>query len=441
MLQHKQFANGFQVIYEKPDSNIPISSVHIFVNLGNIHSPHGLNGVTHFIEHMCFKGTSHHPDFNKIVLHYTDIGATWNAYSFQRYTVFVLKCQDIFLPHCIKLLAEELLTSKFALTEFKKEEKVVIAENIMMSDDPKVILEKMTNRLLYENTLYEYPIDDIAYHKKKYDYKTVVDFYKQNYVPSNMIFSITSNVAFSSILNTLKKTAFHKGQKPVASPIHSQLLPYLLVPPRINGVKYEINHLKKLNSIFLNVAFQTCNQYNDDKYVLNFFADILCNSATSRLNRILRQENGLIYSIHASTNYYECGGDFIISTQFNSASFIQKNKPSVLPLIIKELNHLIHSGITQRELTTFKHNSRGKLIMSLENSDTQTNHNGFSLLYKSPGEVVPLKNIYKKYYESITKAQVNACIRAYVRLEHMCVSVVGSDIPSLERIAAECNKL
>ena len=112
-----------------------------------------------------------------------------------------------------------------------------------------------------------------------------------------------------------------------------------------------------------------------------------------------------------------------------------------MPLIIKELNHLIHSGITQRELTTFKHNFRGQIVLSLENSDTQTNHNGLSLLYKSPGEIVPYKNLYKTYYEPITKAQVNTCIRTYFRLERMCVSVLGSDIPSLERIAAECNKL
>jgi predicted Zn-dependent peptidase len=206
---------------------------------------------------MCFKGTIHNPDFNKVILHYVDIGATWNAFSFQRYTLFVLKCQDDFLPHCIKLLAEELLTSRFSLNSFKKEEKVVIEENIIKSDNPKNILEDITNASLYENTPYQNTTDDISYHKKKYDYKTVIDFYKQNYVPGNMIFSVSSNMSFATILKSLKTTDFNKMNQKTPS-IHLSMMPYLLTPPRVNGVKYRIKHIKKLNSIFLHLwTFKT----------------------------------------------------------------------------------------------------------------------------------------------------------------------------------------
>ena len=144
-MKHTQFENGFQIIYEKLNSTIPISSVQIICNVGNIHSPPGLNGVTHFIEHMCFKGTRYHPDFNKVIMQYVDSGSVFNGLSTQRYTAYVVKCQDIFLPQCIKIMAEELLQSKFDLTEFKKEEKVVTEETIIDNDNPKHVLQNMAD--------------------------------------------------------------------------------------------------------------------------------------------------------------------------------------------------------------------------------------------------------------------------------------------------------
>ena len=440
-MKHTQFANGFQVIYEKPDSTIPISSVQIICNVGNIHSPPGLNGVTHFIEHMCFKGTSHNPDFNKVILQYVDSGSVFNAFSTQRYTTYVVKCQDIFLPQCIKIMAEELLQSKFDLIEFKKEEKVVTEETIIDNDNPGHVLSNMSNELLYENTPYQYPTDNISYHQTKYDYKKVVDFYKQQYKPSNMIFSITSNLAFSGIVKLLKTTIFNKKDKSPMHCLHEQMMPYFLKPPKIDGVKYNIKHIKKLNSIFLKIAFQTCNQYDKDKYILNFFASVLCNMLTGRLNKILRQDYGLVYGISATTSYYECGGDLSITTQFNADSFIKKNKPSVLPLIIQELNKILKTGLTTSEITIFKHNIRGRILIDLENSDTQTNHNGYALLYQKPDEIVSYADLYKTYYEPITKAQLNACIRKYICLDRLCVSVIGNQIPALPVIAKECNKL
>ena len=439
-LKYKEFLNGFQVIYEKPNSVIPISSVQVFCNIGNIHAPPELRGVTHFIEHMCFKGTNHNPDFNKVLLQYSDIGAEYNASSFQRYTMFNIKCQDMFLNQCIKLLADELLNSKFDKALFKKEEQVVMEENSIHQDDPKSITAHATNALLYENTPFQFPTDDISYHNNNYNYADVLQFYKQHYVPSNMILSVTSNLAFNSVLNMVKTTPFNK-KMPFYPTLHSQMLPYLLTPPRMNGIKYDIKHLPKINSIFLNISFQTCNQYAKEKYVLLLLSNILCNSLTSRLSRILRQDHGLVYGISASADNNECGGDFVIASQFHADSFLKKHKPSVLPLIIKELNNLIHTGITQGELKTFKHNARGRLLLQLENIDSQTGYNGFSLLYKAPEEIVPYHKIYKTCYEPITRAQINASIRTYFRKERMCVVVAGNKIPALASIAAECEKL
>jgi len=445
-IKYVTLPNGLKVIYEKSVSSIPITSVQAFCNIGNVHSPQGFNGITHFIEHMCFKGTKDHPDFNKIILDYANVGAEWNGFSTARYTYYLIKCQDLLLEKCIKHMSEGILDSKFDLANLKKEEKVVIEENIRYNDKPEEILDKLICGLLYENTLFQYPTDDISYHKKKYDYNVVKSFYKRVYIPSNMIVSVTSNLSFAKILTIIKKSSFNKkiGLKSrEEESIHHQMIPLLLSPPFIQGVKYKFYRMDKQKSIHLSLSFQTCSQYNtSDKYVLNLLANILCNSTASRLALTLRQKYGLVYGISASTNYFECGGDFRITTQFNSSSFIVKNKPSVLPLIIKELNNLLTSGVTTSEVNIAKHNIRSHLLLELENINTQTYYNGLTyLLFEEPKKIVPYSDLYKTYYESITKGQINTCIKKYFCLKRMCICVVGDHIAPLHTIEAECNKL
>jgi predicted Zn-dependent peptidase len=441
-IKHVVLVNGLQIIYEKPASTIPISSVQIFCNIGNIHSPPGMNGLPHFIEHMCFEGTKDHPDYNKIILAYKDFGAEWNGYTTQRYTFYSIKCQDALLDKCVKYMSNGIIYSKFDPSKKIKEEKVVVEENIRNSDNPSILLENISAEMLYENTLFQYPTDDISYHKKKYDMDDVLKFYKNTYVPSNMVVSVTSHLPFSKIVDIIKKSDLNQKVKPVPS-LHFQMLPYLLIPPMVQGVKYKFHRINKLNTIFLNISFQTCNQYMlQDKYILNIIANILCNSTASRLAIILRQKYGLVYGIKANTNYTECGGDFTITTQFHLNSFIKKGKPSVLPLIIKELNSLLTSGVTQKELTISKNNIKGHLLLELENIETQTNYNGIScLLFQEHHKIVPYSKLYETYYASITRAQIHECIKKYFSLSRMCVAMVSDHVPPFPTIAKECNQL
>ena len=443
-IKHTILPNGLKIIYEKPESLIPISSVQVFCNIGNIHVPEELNGVVHFIEHMCFKGTIEHPDFNKIILKYKDFGAELNGYTTSRFTCYVMKCQDLTLDKCVKYMSEGIMDSKFDQKNFKKEERVVIEENIRNSDNPSYVVNKMSTEMLYENTPFQNTADDISYHTKKLDYHALVDFYRKTYVPSNMIVSVTSNLPFQKILAMIKKTHLNRQsrEKQIES-LHSQMLPYLLTPPIMSGVKYKIYRMNKLNTIYLSISFQICSQYNiKEKYVLNLLSNILCNSSASRLAIILRQKYGLVYSVSSNTNYTECGGDFTIYTQFQASSFIKNDKPSVLPIIIKELNHIFESGVTQNEINLSKHNIRGHLLLELENIDTQTSYNGLSyLLFDEPNKIVPYSKIYQTYYDPITKSQINACIKKYFSLKRMCVAIVGDNIPSLQIIERECNKL
>ena len=439
--------NGLQIVYENPKNSNAITSVNLLCNIGNIHFPNRLHGVTHFIEHMCFKGTKENPDFIPVLLDFEESGAEYNGYSTPRYTAYTLKCPDVSLGKSLKNLSQEVLNSVFDKKKFKKEENVVIQENLGNNDNPSILLSKMTNMLVYENTPFQYPTDDISYHKEPFDYDEVVEIYKQQYVPSNMLLSIVSNVPFTKLLGMIKKTHFAK--KSTVQPyvnglsLHQQMLPLLLRPPNRNGPKYKIHKLAKLNAIYLALSFQTCSQYEvEDTYILNLIKNILCNSLVSRFTKVLRQKHGLVYNISASCEFNENGGDFTIVSIFDSASFIKKNAPSVLPILISELNKLTRNGVTSEEVTILKNNLKGHLALELENIDNRVKYNGsYFLLIGDPDHFMPYPQLYDKHYAHLTRAQINACIRKYFCSERLCLSLVGSHIPPLAQIERECDKL
>jgi predicted Zn-dependent peptidase len=248
---------------------------------------------------------------------------------------------------------------------------------------------------------------------------------------------------FSKVLAVIKKTHLAANPRSKVGSLHQQMLPLLVRPPIIAGPKYKLQRISNLNATYLNLSFQTCNQYAlKEKHILSLLSNILCNSLASRLNKVLRQHYGLVYNIGAITEFNESGGEFTIITKFDSASFIKKGEPSVLPILISELNKLNRNGVTPSEVTIFKHNLQGHLALELENIDNQAKYNGlYFLLIGDPRHFVPYEQIYNKCYASITRAQINACIRKYFCLERLCVSVVGNHIPPLALLERECEKL
>jgi len=438
-IKHTTLPNGFQIIYEKPITSLPISSVQVFCNVGSVHCPDNLHGATHFIEHMCFKGTKQHHDYNKLLIKYEDYAFDYNAISTQRFTLFYIKTQDTFLHKSIQYLSEQLLHSIFEHSNLKKEEKVVIEENITNTDNPSSILNNITNELLYENTPFALPVDDISYHKPFFNYKKIIEFYKTHFVPSNMVLSIITNKSFKDVLNMVHHSYFHTNQEKVAS-LHNEMIPLLISSPFINGVKYKIKEIKQLNDIYLNVSFQTCKQYYEkDKYTLNLLSVVLTNKLGGRLTQLLRQKHGLVYYVNASTNYNECSGNFTINTKFHSENFIKKG---VLPLIIKELNNLNKSGISNEELKLAKHYIKGTLLFDLQDINKQSEYNAtMCLLYLNPKKIVPYSQLYDVYFKHITTKDVRECIQKYFCLRRMCVAVVGKNIPPVKTIAKICNSL
>jgi predicted Zn-dependent peptidase len=440
MINQYIYENGLKLIHEKPQSDLPITSIQIFCDIGSIYEKDGVRGAAHFIEHMCFKGTSKIPDGKEIFLNYNKIGAYFNANTEKRFTRYTVICQDEYFKNSFYILSDMLMNSTFKKKEFEKEINVVVEENIRNEDDANDLISMTLNKILYNGSSYENAIDTLSFHKKNtLKYEDVIEMYKMFYKPNRMVISIVSNLSFLSIKNMVKSSDFLKKHK--NSTCYSDKYPKITTIVPQSTVQYNITKKIGVTTMHLNIGFRTTNHMSADKYILNVLSNIIGGNTSSRLFRLLREENGLTYSSSSYTTYYEHLGDLTIDIESDSHKIMKNgNKKGVLPLVITMLNDLLKNGIKQDELAMIKSNLKGSMILDIQNNDTSAFHNGLETLMGSD-TIVPYCNLYEKYYASITKNDVNNIIRKYIKKENMVICLLGENVPSLESVKHECEKI
>ena len=437
MLNTCIYKNGLKLIHEKPQSELPITSINIFCDYGSTYEKDGVRGAAHFIEHMCFKGTKKINNGKEIFLNYDKIGAYFNANTEKRYTRYKITCQDEYFKNCFYILSDMLMNSVFDKKEFNKELNVVVEENIRSEDDASDSIDMMMNRILYKGSSYADEIDSLSYHtKNKLEYEDMIEIYKMFYVTNRMIVSIVSNIPFSTIKSMIKDCDFFKKLKPSICDV-SKYQKVLLYSPQ-STIEYNITNKKGVTTTHLSIGFRTCNYYSKDKYVLNMISNIIGGNSSSKLFNILREENGLTYKSSCYTTYYENLGDIRIVIESNPQKILKNGKKQgVLPLIINILNGLIYKGITKEELIIFKNNIKGSMLLDIQNNESSAFHNGLETLM-CVEKVVKYKDLYDEYYVKMNVDEVNKVLRKYLKKENMSVCIFGENVPSLQSVKKEC---
>ena len=439
MINNHTFDNGFRIIHEKRQSNLPITSIQLFCDYGSAYEKDGVRGAAHFIEHMCFKGTKKIPSGKEIFTHYNEIGAYFNANTEKRYTRYTITCEDEYVNNCIYILSDMLMNSTFNKKEFEKERKVVVEENIRNEDDASDMISVNMNKMLYNGSSYADVIDTLSFHNAKtLKYQDVFEMYKMFYVPNRMVLSIVSNISYQKINDALKRTYFYKAPKICNFDNKYQKI---IMFSNQDKIEYNIQSKKGITTLHLSIGFRTCPYNSNDKYILNIISNIIGGTTSSRLFTMLRQDNGLTYTSNCYTNYYEHLGDLTIEIETDYRKILKDgNKKGIIPLVIGMLNDLIKTGVSQSELTSTKTNLKGSMTLDLQNVETSAFHNGLDMLMENDN-MTPYIDLYDKCYSSITKTQVNEILKKYFIKENMSVCLLGEHVPPIEKVKEECEKL
>ncbi len=399
--------NGLRVILA-PLGSVMSATAIVLCGAGSRYETKQTNGISHFLEHMYFKGTKKRPTASDISHALDAIGADYNAFTGKEETAYHIKAASKHLPLAIDMLSDMLWNSKFDEAEIEKERGVIIEELNMYEDTP---MRKVAE--LYENLLWgDQPLGwDIGGNKdiiRKITKQDFVDYIKARYAPNNIVVAISGNFRRDETLKLIEKNFGHKpfddvsGYVPV---VETQNKPALLV------------HYKKTDQAHLVVGVRGLKMGHPDRYAAAILATVLGGGMSSRLFVNVREKRGLCYYVRAEHESYLDTG-----TLAASAGVDLKRIDEAIKVILAEFAQIAKNPITQKELTKAKEYIKGKLILSWEDSRTvAVSYGGDELL---EGQVRSLADYIEKI-DLVTTEEVQRLSRFLFTQKMLNLAVIG----------------
>jgi len=372
----KELDNGIPLLMEKI-SGISTVSLGVFVKVGAQNELPEESGISHYIEHMMFKGTKKRSA--KELSEAIDMeGGDINAYTGRRSTVYYVKMLEDKIDKGVAILSDMFFNSTFTQENLDKERNVIIEEIKMYKDIPEDIIFDENTRFAIKgpqgNSILgtEESLKEITREK-------FLNYYKLMYNPSNIVLSVAGKIDFDRIFDLLNKT-FGKMKK--TSKV------------RKNNNFYEItkgeNVIKKdTNQVHLCVNTRGISLLDERKYIASIIGSVLGGGMSSRLFQKIREERGLAYSVYSyNSSFYEDG---IFSVY---AGTTKKDYKKVIKIIREEFKDIKKKGIKEEEFVRCKNQILSSLIFSMESSKSRMERMGNSyILYK---KVQNIKEIVEK---------------------------------------------
>lgn len=353
--------SGIQVILSKLDYTRS-ASIGFWIKAGSIHETEANNGISHFIEHMLFKGTTKR-SAKEIAESFDGIGGDLNAFTSKECTCFHAKVLDKHLPIAIDILVDMLKNSKLTEEDIEKEKNVVIDEILMAEDTPDDVSYDLIAKTVYANGALGRPILGDEETVKSFNRSMIKEFMKQYYNSNKLVISIAGNYNEKEIIDQLNHSFTNTEFE------------YEVIESSDFHVSSNFIY-RDIEQIHLEIAFEGV-PYSSKKLLhLAALNNILGASVSSRLFQTIREENGLTYAVNSYIAQYEATGLFSIYANMNKNNLIK-----VVDLISQELNKIRLHGVTAFELKRVKDQLMGNYILDLEGSDSYMNLLGKGKLF------------------------------------------------------------
>lgn len=407
---HTQLKNGIQLI-TVPHEDATSVTIMVFVKVGSRYETKELNGASHFIEHMMFKGTKKRPTSLDISRELDRFGAEYNAYTAKDVTAYYIKIDAEKQKLAIDLLNDMLFHSKFEAEEVARERGVIIEEIHMYQDNPASHMEDLLEEALFPNSTLGWAIVGPKENIKSMSRDGLVGYRDAYYIPSRM------TIAASGKLSVDFKMLLEKTFGSVRQPKETQdapFTPFVMTPNHPEWLKFQY---KKTEQVQLGMAFPGYKYGDPHGAAARFLGLILGGSMSSRLFIEVREKRGLCYSIHASHQSLEDTGLFVVSSGLERTRFAE-----AVQVIWKELQRIAKQGIDATELRQAKDHLRGKLMLHFEDSANQADWYGKQWVYQKK-LVTPEERM--KEMNKVTAKQIQEVAKAIFQGKNLHVSVVG----------------
>lgn len=349
-------SNGVRIIVEQIPS-VRSVTIGVWVGAGSRYETEETNGISHFLEHMFFKGTNT-KNAQEIAEAFDAIGGQVNAFTSKEYTCYYARVLDEKAEYALDLLADMFFNSVFDEEELKKERNVVLEEINMYEDSP----DEIVHELLSEASFGEHPLAKSILGTKdtllQFDRTLLETFRKKFYTPENVVISVAGNISDAFIQAVEKNFGSYETtseKRQIQRPIFQA---------------QKLNRKKETEQSHICLGFAGL-PYGDERlYHLAILNNLLGGSMSSRLFQEIREKRGLAYSVFS---YHASFIDTGLLTIY--AGTAPNQADNVYETLIETI-HSLQDGITGRELENSKAQLKGNLMLSLESTNSRMSRNG-----------------------------------------------------------------
>ena len=354
MYKKSKLKNGVRII-TAPLKGTNTVTVLVMVNTGSKNENAKNRGISHFLEHMFFKGTEKRPTRIDISKEIDKVGGIHNAFTCKECTGFWIKVSKKHCDLALDIISDMLLNSKFSAKEIKKERGTIIEELNMYLDSPMMHIPDLFENLLYHNQPLGY--DEIGNRKTimSVKRKDFVDYYKKHYTGNNTIVAAAGNFSEKDIKSKIKKYFKYTNKSKMKQCVKThdkQNKPGILL------------EYKKTDQTNLCLGVRGYNTNHKDRYILSVLSTILGGNTSSRLFTSIRGRNGLAYYIHTSAIDYRDVGYFAAQSGVNNKKCLEAIK-----IILDEFKKVKEEKISAEEIKRAKDYIKGRMNIALESSD------------------------------------------------------------------------
>ena len=405
-IRRQVLPNGLTIITEQMQ-HIRSASIGIWLQTGSRDEDPAWNGISHFIEHMLFKGTEHR-SAEEIARQVDSIGGNMDAFTAKECICFNVKVLDEHLPVALEILSDLVLHPVFDPNDITRERGVILEEIKMDEDNPDYLVHEIFTQNFWKDHPLGKPILGTKETVKKFERHAVLDAYSHRFAPGNIIVSAAGNLDHDRFVALVTK--HFEQMKPRKNGFHSPV-------PKIVS-KITLRNKKALEQVQLCIGVPShpiAHEKRHAGYILN---TLLGGGMSSRLFQNIRERQGLVYSIYSDLNPYRDTGCLAVyaGTSRESAS-------KVVHSVVSEFHKLKAEPVPADELRRSKDQLKGSLMLSLESSSARMSNLARQEMYFD--RFYDLDELIEKI-EAVTVEDLTSLANEFFNTESVAVTILGN---------------
>lgn len=351
----KTLENGVRIICAPMPGN-PTATYMVMVRSGAFNETKETSGISHFLEHMSFKGTSKRPRQKDMALFLDSIGASYNAWTGKEQTAYFAKADVRHFDAIADVISDIYLDSLLPEAEIEKERGVIIGEIDMYEDEPQEkVWDALINLMYGDGQPAGWETLGPKENVRRFSRKDFIEYRTSHYKAENTVVVITGGMDVDRAIATAERSF---------STVPSGTIPERL-PVVEEGAGGRVAIVSRdTDQAHIAVGFRAINKFSEDRYTLSVIRNILSGGMSSRLWQSLREERGSGYYLGANTVLHDTHGRFHLYTGTESSRV-----PEIVSVLLDEARKLTYERVNEDELKKVKDFIVGKYTMSLETSD------------------------------------------------------------------------